>query len=462
MRAMTALLALVSAATAVIWLSGTVGMQQAVQWIANATDTPYNTLVVLLGTGTLGLAAGVVGSFAVLRRRSLVGDAVAHSALPGLAIAFMVVGDRHFGAMLLGAFLTGLLGAVSISWLEKNTRIKADAAIAFVLSVLFGLGVVLSRIVQDNPSGRQEGLDSFLLGKTAGMVSQDLLLVTNVAIVLVATVLLFYKEFKLISFDPQFASVLGLPVLSLDIVLMVLLVGVTIIGLPAVGVVLMAALLIIPGVSARFWTDRLHVMVILAAIFGLATGWVGTWISAAHSDLPAGPVIVLTGSAIFTFSMIAAPKRGILMRSIRLLRNSLRIAYQNLLRTMYEISESAGGDDSITLDRILRARAMGRATAVGLLLFTALRKEVHKKNAHLYALTESGRAHAEKIVRAHRLWEIFLVEQASIAPDHVHRDADDIEHALTPELIALLESRQDPGGSPTMMPASVHAIREEG
>ncbi len=286
---------------------------------------------------------------------------------------------------------------------------------------------------------------------------------TTVALVLIVTVVLFYKEFKLISFDPQFASVQGVPVLPLDILLMGLLVGVTIIGLPAVGVVLMAALLIIPGVSARFWTDRLHVMVILAALFGLATGWVGTWVSASHADLPAGAVIVLTGAGIFIFSMLAAPRRGVLARLAQTLRNNLRIASQNLLRTMYEISEGpeGDGDGAVALAEMLRYRSFSPAVASGLLFFAAQRGEIEKAGKNAYKLTESGRSHARKIVRAHRLWEIFLVEQASIAPDHVHRDADDIEHVLPPELIRQLEARLDAESPPATVPASVHDVREE-
>jgi manganese/zinc/iron transport system permease protein len=284
MRAILLLVSIVALELAVFAWAGIEPIQLALQSTASATYIPYNTLVVLLGTGTLGLASGVVGAFAVLRRRSLVGDAVAHSALPGLAIAFMLSGERHFAFMLVGALVAGLIGGFLITWLQQNTRIKADAAIGIVLSVLFGLGIVLSRIVQDDPSGRQAGLDSFLLGKTAGMISQDLLLISIVALNAIAIVALLYKEFKVISFDPHFASAEGLPVLFLDSLLMGLLVVITVIGLPAVGVVLMAALLIIPGVSARFWTDRLHRMIWLAGLFGLLTGAAGTYLSGDRAD----------------------------------------------------------------------------------------------------------------------------------------------------------------------------------
>lgn len=453
------LLALVT----VMWGAGTSGLQTLLRFGAHKSGVPYNTLVVLMGTGTLGLASGVVGTFAVLRRRSLVGDAVAHAALPGLGIAFMIVGDRNFAAMLLGALSTGLFGSFCISWLQKNTRIKGDAAIGIVLSVLFGLGVVISRIVQDDPSGNQAGLDSFLLGKTSGMVSQDLLLVTTVALVLLVMVLLFYKEFKLISFDPQFASVLGLPVLPMDMLLMGLLVGVTIIGLPAVGVVLMAALLIIPGVAARFWTDSLHIMVVLSGLFGLGTGIAGTLLSSAYADLPAGPVIVLTGSVIFIFSLLIAPRRGVLARAYKGLKNDLRISYQNLLRTLFELTENETNNEAVLVNDILRHRSFRPSELAGLLRLASLKKDVTRVPGALgqrIRLTQSGLTHAEKVVRAHRLWEIFLVEQADIAPDHVHRDADEIEHVLTPEIMSLLEAKLAQQLTKKTVPMSIHSGEE--
>jgi manganese/zinc/iron transport system permease protein len=440
-------------------------MQQFLAAMAQALNVPYNTMLVLLGTGSLGLAAGVVGSFAVLRRRALVGDAVAHSALPGLAIAFMLIGERHFIAMLLGAFATGLAGSFSISWLQKNTRLKADAAIGIVLSVLYGLGIVLSRIAQDDPSGQQAGLDSFLLGKTAGMVSQDLLLITEVALLMLVTVAVLFKEFKLVSFDPHFAMVQGLPVLALDMLLMGLLVAITIIGLPAVGVVLMAALLILPAVSARFWTDRLQTMVLLAGGFGLLTGAAGSWVSATFSDVPAGAVIVLTGAVLFALSLSFAPRRGILARMVRTMSTSYRIANQNLLRTMYEITKDSERKDAVALEDILQRRSWSKQVAVLLLLIARRRGDVEEVKKKRWRLTAPGMAQATSIVRRHRLWELFLTEYAALAPDHVDRDADDIEHVLSEELLAelirTLEQR-DRQGARAPIPPSVHPLRREG
>ena len=237
----------------------------------------YNTLLILAGSGLLGLVSGVVGAFAVLRRRALMGDALAHAALPGLCTAYLLYGQRSFFIFLIGAMVSGILGVLCVSWLRYKTRIKEDAAIGIVLSVFFGIGIVLSRIIQDQPTGQKAGLDSYLLGQTAGMVMQDLISIIVVAGITLMVLLLFYKEFKILSFDRDFAAVQGWPVVFLDLAMMALLVITTVIGLPAVGVVLIAALLITPGVSARFWTERLDVLLILAGLFGLAMGLLRWW-----------------------------------------------------------------------------------------------------------------------------------------------------------------------------------------
>ncbi|MCA9098024.1 MAG: metal ABC transporter permease, partial [Planctomycetaceae bacterium] len=267
----------------------------------------YNTFIVLVGTSLLGGTSGLIGSFAVLRKRSLTGDALSHAALPGLCLAFMVWGERNLFVMLLGAFLSGLLGIGIISGLRAWTRIKEDAAIGIVLSIFFGAGIVLSRIIQNHvTAGSKAGLDSYILGKTAGMLSYDVYLIAGLALGSLIVVLALSKEFQLISFDIPFAIVQGWPALFLDLVLMSLIAIVVVIGLPAVGVVMMAALLILPGASARFWTERLPTMIQISILIGFLTGVVGTITSATFSLMPAGPLIVLVGTTFFLISVLFA------------------------------------------------------------------------------------------------------------------------------------------------------------
>lgn len=272
----------------------------------------YNTIIVLLGTGIFGGAAGVVGTLAILRRRALVGDVFAHATFPGLYIAFLIVGAKSFPALLLGAFISGFIGLAVVSLLRRNSRIRDDAALGIVLGTFFGGGVTLARMVQNNIEASKAGLDSYILGKTAGMIVADVYMIAGVALVCLIVIAFLFKEFRLVIFDAGFANSQGWPVYRLDL-LMLLLIGVIVtIGLPAVGVILVAALLILPGATARLWTDRLELLLLLAAGIGSITGVVGTLISASSKDLPAGAVIILTGTSLFLFSLFFAPKRGLL------------------------------------------------------------------------------------------------------------------------------------------------------
>lgn len=285
-----------------------------------------NTRTVLLGSALLGLACGVVGTLAVLRRRALIGDVVAHAALPGIGLAFMVVGDRHLGAFLLGALVFGLLGVACVNLIRRFTRIKEDAALALVLGSFFGLGIVLSRLIQNQPAGNRAGLDGFLFGKAASMVRADVLLIAGVALAACVTVAALYKEFRLLAFDREFAAAQGWPVAALDLAMMALVAVCTVAGLPAVGVVLVAALLIIPPVTARLWSDRLVVVLILAATLGALSAAVGTALSATlpppagalSRGWPTGPLIVLAGGAAFAVSLLVAPRRGLIARRLAL------------------------------------------------------------------------------------------------------------------------------------------------
>ncbi len=427
----------------------------------------YNTYIVLTGTMLLGIVSGVVGSFAVLRRRALMGDALSHAALPGICLAFLVIGDRHFVALLIGAVVTGTLGVLVVAVLRTATRIKEDAAIGIVLSVFFGAGIVLSRMIQNLPSGNRAGLDSFIFGKTAGMIRADVILIGWTAAAVLAATLLLFKEFKLLSFDREFGAVQGWPVLVLDIMMMALLVVTTVIGLPAVGVVLMAALLIIPGAAARFWTDRLPIMLILSALFGGTTGAAGSFISAYFDSsvlpLPAGPVIVLVGAVIFVVSMLAAPRRGVLARLWRRLRLRERIAHQNLLRSMYELTEeNVLARPAVALSALTARRGWTPRLARKVARSGARRGAVEPAGTDRFRLTESGVEQAASVVRSHRLWELYLIDQASIPADHVDRDADTIEHFLPSEIVQQLEARLSESGrwprGSKLPPKSPHVI----
>lgn len=275
-----------------------------------------NTQWILLGSMLLGLSSGVIGSFAYLRKQSLMGDALAHAALPGVCIAFMITGTKSILYFLIGAAVAGVIATFLIGYITRNSRIKQDSALGIILTVFFGFGIVLLTQIQHGDSGNQSGLDKFLFGQAASMIQSDVYTMAIISVILVALSFLFFKEFKLLSFDPGFAKGIGLPIMLLDQFIMLLIVTAVVVGIQAVGVVLMAALLITPAVAARYWTEKLHIMVILAGFFGALSGFAGTVISTMANNLPTGPLAVLSATAIFVFSVIFAPKRGVIAKSM--------------------------------------------------------------------------------------------------------------------------------------------------
>ncbi|WP_438446462.1 metal ABC transporter permease [Gorillibacterium sp. sgz5001074] len=277
---------------------------------------------ILLGCMLLGLGSGVLGSFAYLRKMSLMGDALSHAALPGICIAFMLTGIKSVGIFLIGAAAAGLIATLGIGWITRHSRVKQDAALGIVLSVFFGFGIVLLTMIQHSGSGNQSGLDKFLFGQAAALNGSDVTVMAGVSVLLVGICVLLFKEFKLLSFDPGFARGIGLPVGWLDQLMMLLLVVAVVVGIQAVGVVLMSALLITPAVSARYWTERLGVMTALSGLFGALSGFFGTWASTAAGNLPTGPLSVLAATVWFTLSVLLAPGRGVLAKL--LLRRSAK------------------------------------------------------------------------------------------------------------------------------------------
>jgi manganese/zinc/iron transport system permease protein len=280
---------------------------------------------IFLGCTMLGLSSGVIGCFSYLRKQSLMGDTLAHAALPGICIAFMLTGIKSIGLFLVGAGIAGIIATFGIGYITRNSKLKQDAAMGIVLSGFFGLGIVLLTLIQHGNYGNQAGLDKFLFGQAASMIASDVITMTVVCVSLITICTLLFKQFKIISFDPGFAKGIGYPVAFLEQLLMLLIVVAVVAGIQAVGVVLVAALLITPAVSARYWTDRLGLMVVLSGLFGAVSGAVGTWISASVSNLPTGPVTVLAATLLFCISILFGPQRGLIAK--RMLRQKVKQRY---------------------------------------------------------------------------------------------------------------------------------------
>jgi manganese/zinc/iron transport system permease protein len=270
----------------------------------------YTIRNVALGAAILGVVGGALGSFAILRRQGLFGDALAHATLPGVCVAFMLSGTKVPVVLLTGAALSAGLGALLILTIVNRTRIKQDAALGIVLSVFFGAGAVLITYIGGSGSGNQSGLDRFIFGQAATIVRDDVITMGILASLALLVVALLFKEFKLLSFDPAFAASLGFPVGKLNVLLTMLIVVAVIIGIQAVGVVLMAAMLIIPAASARQWTDRLGTMIMISGLFGALSGVSGALISATGANLPTGPLIVLCATALLVLSLFLGRARA--------------------------------------------------------------------------------------------------------------------------------------------------------
>lgn len=283
----------------------------------------YTFQTVALGSALLGLISGVLGSFAVLRRQSLLGDGISHSALPGVVMAFVLSGSKNTEILLMGALISGLLATLFIVSIVRHTRVKFDSALALVMSVFFGLGLVLLTYVQKIPNSNQAGLKRFIFGQASTLLQRDIILMVICGLILLTLVLLFWKEFKLFTFDSDFAQSLGFSPKKLNLLLSFMIVLAIIIGLQTVGVILMSAMLITPAVAARQWTNKLWVMVTLSALFGAASGIAGTAASSLVPKLPTGPAIVVCVSAIVIISVLFAPGRGVLHRVYQRRKNKV-------------------------------------------------------------------------------------------------------------------------------------------
>ncbi len=433
--AVTATLALSDALWRIIWLRD------------------YNTRIVLLGTVLLGLAAGLLGVYLLLRRRVLIGDAISHATLPGVVIAFLwsvsLGQEKSLGWLLLGAAVSGALGGMAVLFLRHAAKIREDAALGIVLSVFFGAGVVLLSIAQQS-GGNAAGLESFIYGKAAAMTSEDVWLCGAAAGLVFLITGLLGKELRILCFDIELARSQGWPVLLLDALLIGLVVVVTVVGLQAVGLILIIALLVIPASSARFWTHDLRVMLPLSAVLGAISCTVGTIASATLDKLPSGAAIVLAACALFIVSFAFGNQRGVWWRLTRMWELRREQDEQHLLRAMVEhlearsalpsLSGELKSSEAVELASLLQHRnwswRRARRWAVRL----------SKKNLVVYSgggtlqLTPRGLLRAVEYVREHRLLERYLMERASAHVAQADREADYLEHALLPEHLAELSN----------------------
>ncbi len=399
-------------------------------WDALTLQLGYNATLVAIGASLLGVSAGVAGTFLFLRKRALVSDAISHATLPGVCLAFMVLvalgGDgRNLIGLLAGSAVSAWVGLLCMNWLTRHTRLAEDAAIGAVLSVFFGMGIVLLTVIQTMGVGRQAGLEGFLLGSTAGMLWADALIIAMGGAVTLLLVMIIRRPMMMVAFDPEYAAARGVPVHRVDLAMMGLVMAVTVVGLKIVGLILIVALLIIPPVTARFWSDRSDRVVLLAGLTGGMAGYLGAGISASAPNLPTGPIIVLVSFGFFALSLLFAPVRGVLAAILRHLRFQRRVHIRQGLLAMAQGQKIY---EPLTL-RLLRRAGLVRADGVA---------------------TEAGKARAAKALRDEKRWEIVRADQAHEATAALYDGLRDIESVLTRDQITEIDRRI--GGPQEVMP----------
>lgn len=421
-----------------------------------------NAIWVLLGGILLGMSASVIGGFAFLRKRSLIGDALAHAALPGIMMAFLLFQTRDPLIMFFGAVISSFIGFFLIDWLPKNTKIKPDAALAITLSFFFAIGLMLLSYIQGLEVPNKSGLDKILFGQAAAMTRDDINLLGIVALIILASVALLFHKLRLITLDRSYAKTLGINVTAYELLLSILIVLSVVIGLQLVGVVLMAAVLLTPIAAARYWSDQLKTVLILSAVIGAFSAIISTQVSYIAPAMPTGPWMVVSLSVLFILSLLFAPQKGLLKRHLqhRLLRQ--RVTEENILRTLYKLIERNTDEQlDFSMSDIQALRSVP-SDELNKSLKILCKKHLIESSKRGFRLTEKGLAMATQLTRRHRLWENYLNEQAQLTPEQVHQQAERIEHILTDlqeeQLKSeLLNAESDPHGKP--IPAQLKTKR---
>lgn len=410
------------------------------------TLSDANVRYVVLGCILLGISSGLMGVYSLLRKRALIGDAIAHAVLPGICLAFMLSGVRNSWVLFAGAVVTGSLSVYLVDLITRRSRLKPDAAIALVLSIFFGAGVLLLTMIQSSGNAAQSGLDKFLFGKAAAMLPEDLWLFGAVLVAVVLVLFFGYKEFKLLAFDKGYAQSQGLPVKWLEMALSTLTVLTVATGIQAVGVVLMSALLIAPAAASRYWTHRLSGMLVLSAIMASLGAYIGAFISYTKPGMPTGPWIVVVLSALTGISLLVAPNQGLLARYWQRRKHGDKILQENILKAFFHLGEKHQNQTLAYAMEVLREQRDMPVARLRNGLRSLVRQGYLLDTNHGYQLTRQGMEAATRVVRLHRLWELYLSRHLNIAPDHVHEDAEGIEHLITPELERELELLLDQPG----------------
>lgn len=402
----------------------------------------------LTGALLFGATCGLLGSFIVVRKMALIGDAISHAVLPGVALGFLWSMNKDPLAIMVGATIAGLTGSLVVELIQRTTKIKQDAALGIVLASFFAVGLCLIRMIQNNNGASKiTGLKSYLFGDVAVLDRQDISTITGVVVTVVLLVVLLYRPLLTIGFDREFAHSIGLPVKLLDGIFQLFLAFSIVVALQAVGVVLVSALLITPAAAAYLLVNRMHHMLWVAVAIGMLSAVLGVFFSFLGSNLPTGPFMVLGASSVFLVAYLFAPRHGRITRWLRHRSRRRDVSNENTLKSIYRILERGaanGAGNVVQIDKLAGERRVSKAD-----LLTDLRRLRRIGAVNLIAqgrdvmLTDAGLQRARRVVRNHRLWEVYLTNEADYASNHVHDDAEKIEHFLSEDKVAEIERQLD-------------------
>ena len=423
----------------------------------------------LAGALLVGLNCGLLGGYVVVRRMALVGDMLSHAVLPGIVMGFLWTQTKDPLAILTGALLAGAAATGVSSLLARTTRLKPDAIQGLVLASFYGVGVCLLGLVQKLPTGAKSGLDKFMFGQVAGLSADDVTLMTVSTALSLLLVGWFYHDLLALSFHRGFGESVGLRMSLLHGVIMLLTAFAIIVAMQAVGVVLVSAMLIIPAATAYLLTDRMHRLLGLSAVLGMAAAGLGAFGSFLGNNLPTGPLMVLSGALFFAVAFLFSPKHGWVTRVLRQQRRRARAERENTLKAMHRVLEDHGLTVEGVREGVTLVELGGQRRESAAESSARARELVQSGLATLSAdggtlfFTPEGESRARAIVRNHRLWELYLTHAASFSPDHVHDQAEEIEHVLGEETVRQLSRRLDfpevdPHGRPIPTVDAVHGV----
>jgi len=414
-----------------------------------------------IGSMLMCLASSLMGVIVFLRKQSLLGEALSHSAYPGVVFGVIVAGlldieDSSFILPLLimsGAFITIFLGYFAILFLERKMKVKSDSALCFVLSTFFGVGLLMASQVQFSYTSLYRQIQLYLYGQTATMTDTHIVIYAVLSFVILMVIFLFYKEIYLISFDREYAKSLGLKSRRIDALLFFLIVLSVVIGIRSVGVVLMSAMLIAPAVAARQYSNKLYMMFFYSSLVGVLSAYLGNYFSVElgqqlQISFPSGPMIIIIATIFCLLSILFARERGIIWRFIKLIRFRYQCLGENLLKLLWRL----GVDRKVSFMEIAKYQTASNNHLRLILFNLSLHGWVtHTKDG--YGLTADGIKRATWIVRLHRLWELYLADYLGVGIERVHMSAEEMEHVLTKDIekeltILLDDPKYDPHHQP--------------